>query len=301
MRKPAALALLFTLLLSACGGGGGGGTGDSESGPPQGAVTSEGSTGSEQETPSEATSGGGSEAAAAGFTPLTEGVLTVGTELPAPPFWIGDTYESITGGYEYDLAVEIADRLGLDSVEVVEMPFSGLVAGQECPCDVDFSQVTITEERAQAVGFTAPYFDANQGVLVQEGTDVASVEDAKGLRWGAQLNTTGQSYIDEAIQPTSPAQIYNTVVDAFNALRAGQIDAVMLDTPIVLGEASQPGSGLEVVGQFETGEQYGGVVGLDDPNLEAIDAVLEELTDEGFLDELGAEYFNDPASVPVLQ
>lgn len=227
-------------------------------------------------------------------------MLTVGTELPAPPFWEGDTYDSLTGGYEYDLAVEIADRLGLDSVEIIEMLFSGLVAGQPCPCDVDFSQVTITDDRAEVVSFTEPYFDANQGVLVQEGTQVGGAEEAKGLRWGAQLNTTGQEYLDSTIQPTSQPQIYNTVVDAFNALRSGQIDAMMLDTPIVLGEASQPDSGLEVVGQFETDEQYGGVVGLDDPDLGAIDAVLQELAEEGFLDELGAEYFNDPASVPVL-
>jgi polar amino acid transport system substrate-binding protein len=286
MRKPAVLALLFALLLSACGGGG---ATEATSEP----AVSPDSIASEPETTE-------SQAAAPEFTPMTEGVLTIGTELPAPPFWIGDTYDSITGGYEYDLALEIADRLGLDSVEVVEMPFSGLVAGQQCPCDIDFSQVTITDARAEVVDFTAPYFDANQGVLVQEGTQVTSAEDAQGLRWGVQLNTTAQEFLDSTIQPTSTPQVYNTVVDAFNALRAGQIDAVMLDTPIVLGEAGQPNSGLEVVGQFETGEQYGGVLNLGDPNLEAVDAVLEELIEEGFLEELGAAYFNDPASVPVL-
>jgi ABC-type amino acid transport substrate-binding protein len=48
-------------------------------------------------------------------------------------------------------------------------------------------------------------------------------------------------------------------VDAFTALNAGQIQAVMLDTPIVLGavKAKQIRDG-EVVGQFKTGEQYGG-------------------------------------------
>jgi ABC-type amino acid transport substrate-binding protein len=45
-------------------------------------------------------------------------------------------------------------------------------------------------------------------------------------------------------------------VDAFTALSAGQIDAVLLDTPIVLDavKANQIPDG-EVVGQFETGEK----------------------------------------------
>lgn len=234
------------------------------------------------------------------FQPMTEGTLTVGTELPAPPFWNGDGYDSITDGYEVDLAREIAERLGLDDVTFVEMPFAGLVAGQECPCDVDFGQVTITEERAAVVDFTAPYFEANQGVMVNPGTEVADVATAQGLQWGVQVNTTGAAYVADEIQPEAEPQVYNTVVDLFAALRAEQVDAVMMDTPIVLGEAAREGSEFEVVGQFETGEQYGGVLPLDSPNTAIISGVIDALREEGFLDELGETYFNDPASVPVV-
>jgi len=116
---------------------------------------------------------------------------------PAPPFWIGEDYDSLTGGFEVDLAKEIAKRLELGSVKFVEMPFSGLVAGQQCPCDINFSQVTITEDRSRVVDFSEPYFDSNQGVLVKKGTKVSSLADAKGLKWGAQLNTTGAAYLNE--------------------------------------------------------------------------------------------------------
>jgi polar amino acid transport system substrate-binding protein len=101
---------------------------------------------------------------------VTPGTLTVGTELPAPPFWIGDDYDSLTGGFEVDFTQERAKRLGLSGVKYVEMPFSGLVAGQQCPCDIDFSQVTITEDRDKVVDLSVPYFDANQGVLAKTGT-----------------------------------------------------------------------------------------------------------------------------------
>jgi polar amino acid transport system substrate-binding protein len=232
---------------------------------------------------------------------VTDGTLTVGTELPAPPFWIGDSYDSLTGGFEVDLAKEIAKRLNLGTTKFVEMPFTGLVAGQQCPCDINFSQVTITEDRAKVVQFSEPYFDANQGILVKKGTTVGSLAEAKNLKWGAQLNTTGARYIADNIQPTTEARLFDRTVDAFTALNAGQIQAVLLDTPIVLGavEEKQIPDG-EVVGQFKTGEQYGAVVNKGSPNLEAFNTVIKALKSEGFIDQLLQKYFADQVSVPVI-
>jgi polar amino acid transport system substrate-binding protein len=232
---------------------------------------------------------------------VTDGTLTVATELPAPPFWIGKDYDSVTGGFEVELSQEIAKRLNLGSVKFVEMPFAGVVAGQQCPCDINFSQVTITEERARVVDFTEPYFDANQGVLVKQGTKVANLAEAKNIKWGAQINTTGARYIKDNIQPATEAQIYNTTVDAFTALSAGQIQAVMLDTPIVLGavEEKQIPNG-EVVGQFKTGEQYGAVVNKGSENLDAFNEVIRTLKSEGFIDQLFKKYFSEQAAVPII-
>jgi len=233
---------------------------------------------------------------------VTSGTLTVGTELPAPPFWIGNDYDSITGGYEVDLAKEIAKRLNIANVKFVEMPFAGLVAGQKCKCDIDFSQVTITNDRAKVVQFTAPYFEANQGILAKRGTTVSSMADAKKLRWGAQTNTTGAAYIADNIKPSSEPKIDNTTTDAFTALNAGQIDAVLLDTPIVLGaiKAGQV-KDAAVVGQFKTGEEYGAVLNKGSPNVAAINNVLNSLKSEGFTDQLFKKYFGtDPTSVPTI-
>ena len=232
---------------------------------------------------------------------ITDGTLTVGTELPAPPFWIGDDYDSLTGGFEVDLAKEIAKRLNLATTKFVEMPFTGLVAGQQCDCDINFSQVTITPDRAKVVQFTEPYFDANQGILVKKGTTVASLEQAKGLQWGGQVNTTGVAYINDTIKPTKEARLFDRTVDAFAALSAGQIQAVLLDTPIVLGavKEKQVPDG-EVVGQFKTGEQYGAVVNKGSPNLNAFNQVIKTLKSEGFIDQLLQKYFSDQVSVPVI-
>jgi polar amino acid transport system substrate-binding protein len=234
--------------------------------------------------------------------PVSQGVLTVGTELPAPPFWIGKDYDSLTGGFEVDLAKEIGKRLGLNTVKFVEMPFSGLVAGQQCPCDINFSQVTITEERDRVVDFTEPYFEANQGILARQGVTVNSLADAKNLQWGAQLNTTGATFIEDKIQPAKEARIFDRTVDAFQALNAGQIEAILLDTPIVLGAVEEKQvRNAEVVGQFTTGEQYGAVLNRGSENLETFNQVIRTLKSEGFVDQLFKKYFPEQVAVKVIE
>ena len=232
---------------------------------------------------------------------ITPGTLTVATELPAPPFWIGDDYDNITGGFEVDFVKEMAKRLGINDVKFVEMPFSGLVAGQQCPCDIDFSQVTVTPERSKVTQFTEPYFDANQGVLAKTGTKVASVADAKKLRWGIQLNTTATAFLADKIQPDTEPRVYDRTTDAFAALNAGQIDAVMLDTPIVLGAVEEGQvKDAEVVGQFKTGEVYGAVVNKDSKNLEAFNTAIKSMVDDGTRDKLFQQYFAEQAAVPEI-
>jgi polar amino acid transport system substrate-binding protein len=273
-RGGALLGLLMTFALVAAGCGGG----DDDEG-------------------SGAQSGGGAELEGL----ITPGTLTVATELPAPPFWIGDDYEKITGGFEVDFAKEMAKRLGINEVKFVEMPFSGLVAGQQCPCDIDFSQVTVTPDRSKVVQFTEPYFDANQGVLAKKGTTVASVADAKKLRWGIQLNTTATGFLADKIQPDTEPRVYDRTVDAFAALNAGQIDAVMLDTPIVLGAVeNKQVRDAEVVGQFKTGEVYGAVVNKDSKNLEAFNTAIKAMVDDGTRDKLFQQYFAEQAAVPEI-
>jgi polar amino acid transport system substrate-binding protein len=267
------LVMVVALVAAGCGGGGDGGAADAQ--------------------------GGGDTPQLQGL--ITPGTLTVGTELPAPPFWIGKDYDSLTGGFEVDLSKEIGKRLGLNSVKYVEMPFSSLVAGRQCPCDITFSQVTRTEERDRVVDFTEPYFDSNQGILAKKGIRLNSLADAKNLKWGAQLNTTGASYITDTIQPATEAQVFDHTVDAFQALNAGQIDAVLLDTPIVLGAVeNKQVRDAEVVGQFKTGEVYAAVLNQGSPNLEAFNTVIRRLKSEGYVDQLLHRYFAEQAAVNVI-
>jgi polar amino acid transport system substrate-binding protein len=235
------------------------------------------------------------------FTPVTDDTLTVVTSLPAPGFWEGDDPNNITGGYEYEIAKALQERLNLGKLKIVNVSFDQLVAGQVGDFDVALSQVTITDERKQVVEFTEPYFESDQGVLVMAGTEVATVEDAKALQWGVQSGTTGLDYVNDVLQPDQEAQAFQDLAAGFAALEAGQLDAFMMDTAIVLAQAAESGGTEEVAAQFKTGEEYGGIMPKGSANADAINAILTELKDDGSLGKFAEEWLGgDPSAIPVL-
>jgi polar amino acid transport system substrate-binding protein len=242
-----------------------------------------------------------------GFAPVEEGVLTVATNLPAPGFWNGDDPSAIEGGFEYGIATELAKRLGLDDgVNVVNVSFDALVAGQARNFDLALSQVTITDERAEVVDFTVPYFSSDQGVMVRKGTKVPDLAAARALQWGVQASTTGQSFVDEKIKPAKETRVYSETTQAFTALQANQIDAVLLDTSIVLGQSAEPGSPFEVIAQFRAGESYGGILPKGSPNRDEIDEHLQAMVDDGTVARLLGQYLEpefggDPTTVPYIE
>lgn len=252
--------------------------------------------GTESTSETTASATGGAE-----FTPVTDDTLTLVTSLPAPGFWNGDDPAAITGGYEYEIALALQEGLELADLEVVNVSFDQLVAGQVGDFDVALSQVTITDERKQVVDFTEPYFESDQGVLVKAGTEVATVEDAKALQWGVQSGTTGADYVADVLQPEQEAQVFQDLAAGFAALEAGQLDAIMMDTAIVLSQASESGGSQEVVAQFKTGEEYGGILPKGSANADAINAILTDLKDDGSLSKFAEEWLGgDPSAIPVL-
>jgi polar amino acid transport system substrate-binding protein len=256
-------------------------------------------------------SGGGGSAAAkcskstsGKFTPVKADTLTVATSLPAPGFWNGDDPESINGGFEYGMAQAMAKLAGLKNVAVKNVSFDALVAGQTSDFDVALSQVTITPERAKVVCFTTDYFSSDQGILVRKGTKVTE-QNQKSIKWGVQGSTTGQTYLADKVKPDSEPSVYQDTPAMFTALSSNQIDAVLLDTAIVLGQAAESNGSLEVVGQYKTGENYGGIVENGSKNLGFLDQYIGSMKSDGTLKDLNTQYLvpvfkGDPTSVPYL-
>jgi polar amino acid transport system substrate-binding protein len=238
-------------------------------------------------------------ASAATFQTRESGVLTVGSQLPNPPFLLGNKLSSLTGGYEYDMVREIARRLRIPEVKWVNFPFEGLVAGAPCPCDFDVNGVSIFPDRKKVVDFSAPYYTVNQGVLAKAGTATPTRAKARQLKWGASKNSSGLFYLQNTLKPSGDVRVYPTTIALSQALAAGQIDAAMTDVPIVLDLASK-NRDFKVVGQFRTDEKYGAVLKKGSPNTAILSGVIRRMEAAGFFKRLEKKYFAKQVQIPVI-
>lgn len=239
----------------------------------------------EGDTGGDSTTATGDETAA---LPLIEdGTLIVGSDIPYPPFEQGDApdYE----GFDIDLINAVGEKMGLD-VQIEDAPFDLLLQGGGGQFDLAIAATTITPARENRVDFSNPYYQSSQGLLVQTGGDIASVDDLAGEIVAAQDGTTGETYAQENTE-ASEVRPFPEIDDAYNALSTGQVAAVLNDLPSVQAAAEEK-EGLEVVETFDTDEEYGIILPEgSDELLSAVNEALQEVKDDGTLDEIYQEWF----------
>ena len=236
-------------------------------------------------------------------TPAKAGQLTVEVSLPAPIWWNGDTPESIKDGMEYCMAAEIAWRAGYDKLEVVNVGWDALIAGQTSDFDLAMSEISITDERKKIHDFSVPYFSSDIGVLVRKDAPVDE-KSIKTAKIGVQQATTGAAFVQDKLGITD-VQVYPDQGDMFAALRAGQTDVAVTDTSIVLAEVVANPDKVEVIGQYKTGESYGAIYPKGNANNPTLDKIIQSMIDDGTVKKLGAKYLaaawgKDPATVPYF-
>lgn len=236
--------------------------------------------------------------------PVNEGVWTVETALPNPGWWNGDTPEQIKTGFEYCLAANVAHRAGLKEVRLVIASFPAMIANVNAGKDMGMATISITAERQKVMQFTTSYFNSDIGILVKKGT-VVDAEAMKKFRIGVLQGSTGAKYVADKVKPAELRE-YPENPAILAALMAGQIDASVNDTAILLGLASKSNGALEVVGQYSTGETYGAILPKNSPNKEAIDQAIEDMRKDGTLEKMASAYLADiwgadPTKVPYLK
>jgi ABC-type amino acid transport substrate-binding protein len=219
---------------------------------------------------------------------IQEGQLLVGTDTPFPPFEIGKPPD--ISGYDIEVVNAIAEKLGLQ-VTYQDTSFDTIFRDTaQGKFDMAVAASTITPEREQTVDFSDPYYQANQSLIVAGGSDIATTQDLGGTTVGAQDGTTGEEYANDQ---TNAAQVrgFPEGPDAINALRAGQVDAVIIDQPVAQDALEKEG-GIEIPTIIPTGELYGLPFPQDSDALrEQVNEALQTLKDDGTLAELYQKYF----------
>ena len=237
--------------------------------------------------------GGGSDSASdSGMNLVSEGKLTVCSDIPYPPFEYEENGEYV--GFDMDLVKEIASGMGLEA-SIQDVGFDGLQGGTVLAagqCDLGASAMTITEERQKNLTFSDPYYDSLQSILVPEGSDITGIEDLAGKKVGVQQGTTGEAY---ARDNAADAEIISYPSDAelFPALQAGNVDAVLQDLPVNLGHTQE--GAFTIAAKFETDESYGFAMAKNasEELVSGVNEQLAALRDNGKYQEIYDEYFTE--------
>jgi polar amino acid transport system substrate-binding protein len=172
-----------------------------------------------------------STAATADVTLVDPGKLTVCTNPPYEPFEFSDASGNIVG-LDIDIVGEVAKDLGVELATTVT-PFEGIQSGANLDtgtCDVVASGITITADRKAKIDFSDPYFNADQGLLVAEGSDLKDVASLKGKNVAVQQATTGETWAkDNGLE----AVTFEDLGLQIQALKTGQVDAVINDIAVL--------------------------------------------------------------------
>jgi polar amino acid transport system substrate-binding protein len=237
------------------------------------------------------------------------GKLTIGADQPVFPPWFAGNNPSNGKGFEGAIDAAIAKQLGYSPSQVT---FSRVTFDQAIQqpdrFDFDLDEYSITKAREQVVDFSAPYYNVSQAVVTVKGTKAAGVTSLaglKGLKLGVQVGTTAFTAVTGTIKPSQQPGVYNSNSDVLQALKNGQVDALITDLPTAFFmTGAQLKNGL-IVGQLPpTGgkqEQFGALLAKGSPLTSCVSKAINTLRSNGSLAKIQDKWLAKEGNAPVLK
>ena len=236
--------------------------------------------------------------------------LVVATGASPRPFTFLDENDELTG-YDIEILKLVDERL--DDIEfefqVAEFPalFAGLDSGR---FNIVANNLSATEERREKYDFSDPYIEAQFGVAVAEGSDLAGatrIDDLAGKRTFGEpgLNFTKILEAYNEAHPDAQVQIEYSELDLqsqYKQLATGGVDFIFSDRVVYTGYGSELPLEFAQLDGDALVEEYGTnlfsayAVSKQTPNVdrivEEINGVLAELREDGTLTKLSEQFFD---------
>lgn len=214
-------------------------------------------------------------------------VIRVGSDTTYPPFETVDASGNIVG-FDVDVFDAVCERVNCVAEFITtawDGIFPALAAGE---FDAVASGVTITAERAQIVDFTDPYFIVDQAITVRVANEDWTLADFTdgSLTLGAQTGTTNALTAEELVG-RDRVQLYDDFNSAIQALLNGDVDGVMIDDATADEFVNTYAGELAVsIRGVESGEELGFAVPKGSELVDALNAGLAQIREDGTLDAL---------------
>jgi len=252
---------------------------------------------------------GGDSCAIEDLALVTPGTLTIATGEPAFPPYVIDDDPTNKQGFEAAVAYAVAREMGFtdDQVVWVRAGFNESIAVGPKNFDFNIQQYSITAEREEVVDFSDPYYETSQALVGYSDSAVigsVTVDDLKGFRLGAQIGTTSLAYIEDVIQPDTPALVFDDNTAAKAALDAQQVDALVFDLPTAYFITAVEMEGSEIIGVLETpddsADRFGLLMANDSPLRNCVNEALLRLRNAGTLEDLADEWMQGAGDIPTI-
>jgi len=137
-------------------------------------------------------------------------------------------------GTDIDMLREIFAPLGVTTIELNEVPFSGMISALNSKrCDVIADNVAITTKRAAQVSFSVPMYRAGVALVTPKGNpaNIKSDADFSGHNIGTYLGTVQLDWMNGLAQKDSTIKVnaYKNIPQILAELRAGRLDVAAFD------------------------------------------------------------------------
>jgi lysine-arginine-ornithine-binding protein len=219
--------------------------------------------------------------------------LKIGTEGAYPPFNL-IAADGQVGGFDVEIAQALCAKMQAEC-EVVTSDWDGIIPALNAKkFDFLVASMSITEERQQAVDFTAPYYTNKLQFIAPKGgdfkTDKASL---KGKVIGAQRATIAGTWLEDNLDGVVDIKLYDTQENAYLDLTSGRLDGVLADTFVnwewLKSDAGKP---FEFKGDpvFDN-DKIGIAVRKDDPLRDRLNIALKAVVADGTYKQINDKYF----------
>jgi len=225
-----------------------------------------------------------------------KGVLTVGSSNDAPFAYI-DASSNKFSGVDAVIITEIAKRLGINKVEMKQIPFENLLIElNNSSVDMVTDGMYIKAERLEKALFTDVWYKEGEAVVVKKDSSIKTKEDLKDKVIGGQKGTAflevAQKWVTEG--KAKDIKIFSNQAELMMAVNTGKVDACVTDG-IVAGYTIKQDSSLElrIVSPYdaEAAGKIGAALRFEDKDFNAeVSKTLNDMKKDGSLMKILQEF-----------
>lgn len=215
--------------------------------------------------------------------------LSVATNADFPPYEYCEDQEIV--GIDMEIARMIAEELGME-LEICNMSFDSIFEAVESgTTQIAMGRIVKPEDDSETMIFSDGYMDVKYAIVMTEEDPEFKKEDLEGKEIGAADALHGASLAEELSQ--NPAVVYEKIDDAVEALKKGEIDALILDEKAARYLCSQQEQ-LYICDRVSDDQNFVIAAGADEEDLlTEINDALATMKETGELDKMVEKYLGE--------